>query len=251
MRYPNFHFETKLWKKGFKYVGGADEVGRGCLAGPVVCGVVVFDKQTTKNLKNLKTKKSYIKINDSKKVTTKQREIADKWIKENCLTWGVGIGTVTQINKKGIVGATASGFRRAVLAANERLNKRIDFILFDAFYIPYIRGLRIPIKSIRLKNKKILRRSQDRTNKLKDVIFCGNQLAIVNGDEKSVTIGAASIIAKVYRDKLMLNLSKRYKEYGWRKNKGYGTGKHINAIRKFGKTRYHRVLFLRNIIGVN
>src|SRR3989344_9227173 len=106
---PDFYFERKLWLKGCEFVAGCDEVGRGCFAGPVVCGCVAFDKKTLNEIFTNETPK----IDDSKKLTSKQREVADKWIRKNCLTWGVGIGTVAEINNRGIVSATSSGFRRA------------------------------------------------------------------------------------------------------------------------------------------
>lgn len=97
--------------------------------------------------------------------------------------------------------------------------KSIDFLLIDAFYLPYTKGLRRK-----------------------------NQLAIIKGDQKSFSIAAASIIAKVYRDNLMVKLSRKYEKYGWRKNKGYGTKKHIQAIKKWGITRLHRKQFLSKLL---
>jgi len=127
-------------------------------------------------------------INDSKKLTSKQREAADKWIRKNALSFGIGEASVAQINKFGIKKATEIAFRRSIHSISQYHN--IDFLLIDAFYIPYVRGLRRK-----------------------------NQKAIVKGDSLSISIAAASIIAKVYRDKLMLNLSKnpKYKKYNWHK----------------------------------
>lgn len=200
---PDFDFERKLWKRGFDAIGGVDEVGRGSLAGPVVAGCVIFGKEKIVN----------IYINDSKKLTQKQREKADIWIKKNSLSCGVGSASVAQIDKFGIKKATEIAFRRAI----KNCRSRVDFLLIDAFYIPYVRGLRRK-----------------------------NQQPIIKGDTKSLSIAAASIVAKVYRDKLMTRLSKnrKYKRYKWDENKGYGTKDHIDLIKKFGKTRLHRVSFL-------
>lgn len=222
---PDFHFEKKLWKAGFNKVAGCDEVGRGCFAGPVVAGCVVFPA-------NLKIPQN-IYINDSKKVTSKRRESASRWIKSNALAWGVGIGTVAQINKKGIVKATDSAFRRAIISVKNKNNSGIDYLLIDAFYIPYIRSLKVGRKN---------GFSQRKNPKMH--ITASRQLAIINGDEKSLSIAAASIIAKVYRDKLMTSLSGKYEVYGWKKNFGYGTKVHQEAIKKYGLTRFHRKQFV-------
>src|SRR3972149_2810965 len=200
---PNFSFEKALWKKGYKFIAGVDEVGRGCFAGPVVAGCVVFSHKPYK-LGN-------IRVDDSKKLSLKQRREASFWIKENALVWGIGEASVSLINRIGMGKATKVAFRRAIKA----VNKKLDFLLIDAFYIPYVRGL---------KRK--------------------NQKAIVDGDEKSITIAAASIIAKVYRDSLMKKLSSKHPKYGWERNKGYGTKEHLGALRKYGLTRHHRKQFV-------
>lgn len=200
---PNFSFEKALWKKGYKFIAGVDEVGRGCFAGPVVAGCVVFSHKPYK-LGN-------IRVDDSKKLSLKQRREASFWIKENALVWGIGEASVSLINRIGMGKATKVAFRRAI----KGVNKKLDFLLIDAFYIPYVRGL---------KRK--------------------NQKAIVDGDEKSLTIAAASIIAKIYRDSLMKKLSSKHPKYGWTRNKGYGTKEHLGALRKYGLTRHHRKQFV-------
>ena len=180
-----------------------------------------------------------MKINDSKKLTSKQRELADKWIKENALSWGVGSASVSEINKMGLSKATFSAFRRAVQNCVKNGSVRVGYLLIDAFYIPYLRGIRMP--------KKILRLRSEQAKKLN---FSGQQMAIINGDEKSFSIAAASIIAKVYRDKLMTSLSKRFqfKKYHWGKNKGYGTKEHREAILKYGITKIHRKKFVESYL---
>lgn len=208
MDLPNFSFERKIAQKGYRTIAGMDEVGRGCFAGPVVAAAVVFaNNPITKSANN------QIKINDSKKLSAKQREIASFWIKRNALCYGIGWTSVSQINKLGIKKASEIAFRKAI----KNCNRRIDFLLIDAFYIPYIKGLRRK-----------------------------NQKAIIKGDAKSVSIAAASIIAKVYRDRLMTRLSidPKYKKYFWDKNKGYGTLEHRNAIKRNGITRLHRKKFV-------
>jgi ribonuclease HII len=202
MTFPDFFFEKKAWKKSFKVVAGVDEVGRGSFAGPVVAAAVAFKAGSTEMLGN-------IKINDSKKLTPKQRERASFWIKRNALCYGIGWATVSQINKLGIKKASEIAFRSAI----KRCRRRVDYLLIDAFYIPYVKGLRRK-----------------------------NQEPIVKGDTKSISIAAASIIAKVYRDGLMTDLARnrKYKKYGWASSKGYGTRTHRFAIKKYGLTRQHR-----------
>jgi len=235
---PTKNFENKIFKKGLRVVAGIDEVGRGAFAGPVVCGCVVFDKKTIRSFKNGVD----VVIDDSKKLSADRREESAKWIKKNALSWGVGVGSVTEINRKKITKTCALGFRRAVKSAQSRINVRIEYLLIDAFYIPYVRGLIMPRKKQRKRPINI--------RNLKLAKSGGNQLAIINGDAKSVTIAAASIIAKVYRDRLMQTLSKnpRYKKYSWDKNKGYGTGQHLAAISEFGTTRLHRKDFVNSYL---
>jgi ribonuclease HII len=210
---PNFRVEKKLWKR-FTYVAGVDEVGRGSFAGAVVAGCVIFKK-------SLRVPEN-IKINDSKKLTPRQREKGAKWIKENATSWGVGEVSTSVINRLGMAKATKMAFRKSISVTRKRLGKSIDYLLIDAFFIPYVRG-----------NPK------------------GRQMAIIDGDEKSLSIGAASIIAKVYRDKIMLRLGKRpkFKKYGWGRNKGYGTKYHREAILKHGITRYHRKQFVETFLS--
>jgi len=235
-RNASLGYEKKLWNLGYKIVAGADEVGRGCFAGPVVCGCVVFPKNISKRWRELK--ENNVIINDSKKLTPNQRVRADEWIKDNALSYGVGVGTPAEINRRGIAKTTASGFRRAIAMTNVSLTSRSNFLLIDAFYIPYVRGISIP--------KKIHRKFTT----AKEFSKSGQQLAIVHGDEKSFSIAAASIVAKVYRDKLMVKLSNalRYRKYGWDKNKGYGTKLHQEAILKYGTTRLHRKKFVESFV---
>ena len=219
MTLPDFEFEKKLHKKGYRLIAGVDEVGRGCFAGAIVAGCVIFSKNTISTFKGFPLQGSRrIIINDSKKLSPRQRERADKWIRKNALATGIGQASVSQINRLGIKKASEIAFRKAI----KDTGIEIDYLLIDAFYIPYVKGLRRK-----------------------------NQKAIVKGDTKSISIAAASIVAKVYRDNLMRTLGKRskYRKYGWDKNKGYGTKKHRKAILKYGITRLHRKTFVNTWIG--
>ena len=213
MSFPDFSFERKCWRKGFKVVAGADEVGRGSFAGPVVAGCVAFAPGS--KFDELSSRKIF--INDSKKVTPKRRKTASYWIKKHALTYGIGWATVGEINRLGIKKASEIAFRRAI----KNCGKKIDYLLIDAFYVPHTKGLRRK-----------------------------NQKPIIKGDSKSFSIASASIIAKVYRDNLMTKLSDepKYKKYKWDENKGYGTSSHRKAIRQFGITRLHRKKFVETYI---
>src|SRR5512143_650989 len=140
MKLPDFSFEKRLAEKGYKFIAGVDEVGRGCFAGPVVAGCVVLDKERVARVGEPQRRGPVLvsrrkgsgaderqdprpRINDSKKMTPRQREIADKWIRENALAWGVGAGSVAQINRLGMGRATKIAFRKAISEARKRLGK--------------------------------------------------------------------------------------------------------------------------------
>jgi len=218
MTLPDFSFEDKLHKKGFRVIAGVDEVGRGCFAGPVVAAAVAFAPNSNFQIPISNQFSSNVIINDSKKLTPKKREIADKWTRKNALAWGIGSASVAQINRLGIKKATEIAFRKAIKNSGVKIN----YLLIDAFFILYVKGLRRK-----------------------------NQKPIIKGDTKSISIAAASIIAKVYRDKLMADLGKKpkYRKYKWTKNKGYGTLEHRKAIKKYGLTRQHRKQFVETWIN--
>lgn len=197
MIFPTLDIETKLWNSGYECVAGLDEVGRGCFAGPVVVGAVIFSKDCV-------IPKG---IADSKLLKPRQREKLAEEIKKCAICWAVAEVSVSAINKAGIGKATQIAFRKAV----KNLSKKPDFVLIDAFYIKHFK-----------------RKSQK---------------PIKDGDKICLSISAASIIAKVYRDKLMKNLAKKYPQYGFAKNKGYGTRSHQEAIKRYGLSRIHRKSF--------
>jgi len=250
MNSSDFWYERRLWRRGFKIIAGVDEVGRGCFAGPVVASAVAFAPNSNFQFPIFSEKGERVRIDDSKKLTSKQREIAAGWIRKNAYAYGVGSASAKLINRLGMAKATQMAFRRAVSSAglkistkkktlparNTAKSPRIEFLLIDAFFIPYVKGLPRGTKKIKGDGKLTGRVSR--------------QLAIVNGDEKSFSIAAASIVAKVYRDKLMLSLSNKskYKKYGWGRNKGYATKEHTEAILKYGITGYHRKKFVETYL---
>lgn len=200
---PTFDEEKRLWNKGYAVLG-IDEVGRGAFAGPIVAAAVIFDKVIH----------SLQDVNDSKLLSPIVREKLFKEIKKQALCYAIAQITVPIINKVCIGKANKMVFRKAVSAISKKIKKQKIFVLVDGFHVSYLRG-------IGLKNQK----------------------AIIKGDQKSISIAAASIIAKVYRDKLMQNLHKKYPVYGFDQNKGYGTRKHKEALKKYGLSKIHRLSF--------
>ena len=173
---------------------GVDEVGRGCLAGPVVSAAVILKENI--NLKLLK---------DSKKISFKKRiEIAEH-IKLNS-TYAIGLATVEEILNLNILQAALLSMKRAI----NKLSIKPELILIDGNFAP--KGLK-------------------------------NFKTIINGDEKIKSISAASIIAKVFRDQLMIKLSEKFHNYAWERNFGYGTKAHMEGLKKFGITSHHRKSF--------
>jgi ribonuclease HII len=197
---PNLKEEKKLFKKGARYIAGLDEAGRGPLAGPVVVGIVVFEKNNLIEWLSLG-------INDSKKLSSQQRQKILKKVKAKAKEWQTVRVGEKFIDKKNIRQATLIAMRRAFL----KTTLPLDFLLIDG---------------------------QDT---LKDLPI--NQKAIVNGDEMSVIIAAASILAKETRDNIMRRYAKKYPQYGFEKHKGYGTTFHKDKILKYGPCKIHRQSF--------
>ena len=150
-------------------------------------------------------------------MSAKKRENLSQIIKKQADQIFISKINVSYINKYGISKAFQSGVRKLVNQMKKANNK--IFVLIDGFHVKYLKG-------VGLKNQK----------------------AIIKGDEKSISIAAASIIAKVYRDKLMEKLAKKYPLYHFDKNKGYGTKEHIKALRKYKQSPIHRLLFIRNFL---
>ena len=200
-------YEEELYESGVSYIAGVDEVGRGPLAGPVVAAAVV-----------LPVGFDVLGVDDSKKLTPKKRdELFDK-IKEQAIAIGVGQVEHDVIDKINILQATKQAMIRAIISANEELEKKglphIQHILFDAIKIE---GAKTP------------------------------QTSIIHGDSKSVSIAAASIIAKVTRDRQMVEYHEQYPWYAFDSNKGYGTKAHYEGIKEHGICPIHRKSFLKNI----
>ncbi|MBR7062847.1 MAG: ribonuclease HII [Clostridia bacterium] len=204
-------YERELCAKGHAVIGGLDEAGRGPLAGPVAAGCVIFPAAGP-----------FPKADDSKKLSPKRRDALFDEIKETALGWGVGLADNAEIDRLNILNATYLAMRRAVKAAvecaAERGNTAPELILVDHVHVP---ELAIP------------------------------QLSITHGDALSVTIGAASILAKVTRDRLMEQYDAEYPGYGFAGHKGYGTAAHYRALNELGPSPIHRMSFLKKMHGID
>ena len=170
---------------------GVDEVGRGCLAGPVVSAAVILKESVNLNL-----------LKDSKKISFNKRIKIAEHIKLNSI-YAIGTASVEEILNLNILQAALLSMKRAINV----LSIRPELILIDGNFAP--KGLT-------------------------------NFKTIINGDEKIKSISAASIIAKVYRDQLMIKLSEKFQNYAWERNFGYGTKAHMEGLKKFGITSHHR-----------
>lgn len=215
MTFPNLDFELDLWQRGFTVIG-VDEVGRGAFAGPLYVGGVIF--KPTMNEKRLAKLLSY-GINDSKKLSYDRRKMLSEVIQKECLSLSIQSISVAQINRIGIGKATFAAMREVVKTLCENLMEQKIFVLVDGFYVKHLRNIGLK-----------------------------NQRGIVGGDGISLSIAAASIIAKVARDEHMEKLSAKFPGFNWSSNKGYGTLDHRNALKKYGSTPLHRTDFVEHFI---
>ena len=188
----------KKWSENY-IEAGCDEVGRGCLCGPVVAAAVVLDDNFEQNL-----------VNDSKKLNFKTRLELDDYIKNNVKNYAIAELSPAFIDQHNILNASIHAMHNAL----DKLTIRPELILVDG-------------------------------NKFHPYNFIPHQ-CIIKGDSKILSIAAASILAKNYRDQLMIRLHEEFPEYGWNKNMGYATKVHIEALKKFGPTKYHRQSFRLN-----
>lgn len=203
---PMLKFEKEQWLKSEFLIAGVDEVGRGSFAGPIVAAAVVWKYETLKSYENHPEITTLLSaINDSKKLSKTRREELDKFIKENCLEYKIAEIDSKIIDTIGIGKANKEVLIEAVM----KLETKVDHILIDFFNITSDK-LNIPFTSIK------------------------------RGDEQSISIAAASIIAKVYRDKLMTEYHLHYPQYGFDSNVGYGTKFHREAIAQYGLSPIHR-----------
>ncbi|WP_373708081.1 ribonuclease HII [Kaistella sp.] len=180
-----------------KYIeAGCDEVGRGCLCGPVVAAAVIIDENFNQNL-----------VNDSKKLTFKTRQALDQYIKDNVKDFAISELSPSFIDENNILNASIHAMHLSL----DQLKIRPELLLIDG-------------------------------NRFHPYEFIPHQ-CIVKGDSKILSIACASILAKNYRDQLMIELHEEFPEYGWNKNMGYATKQHREALIKHGPTIHHRQSF--------
>lgn len=201
--FPNMHisgigieFERQARDAGYHLIAGVDEVGRGCLAGPVVAVACILDVD----------RKLPKGLNDSKKLTAKAREEIAKELKDSAIAYAIGQVEADEIDRINILEAT----KKAMLLAIASLSAPADFLLIDALHL----------KQSNLPQK-----------------------AIIKGDTISASIAAASILAKTFRDDLMVEYATKYPEYGFAGHKGYGSASHFEALREHGPCILHRKSF--------
>lgn len=188
-------FENQLWEEGFQRVMGLDEVGRGCLSGPVVAAGVIFEPGT--NIKE---------IRDSKTLSLEERTQLSSIIKSEAAYWTIKWCDPNEIDELNILWASIKAMKKCA----EAEDAKPDYLLVDG-------------------------------NRFGSSIY--PHTCIVGGDDRSMSIAAASIIAKVYRDNWMIKLHEDYPHYGWETNVGYPTQKHFEGLKKYGITEYHRRSF--------
>ncbi len=197
---PDYSFEKAQKQKGFSFICGVDEAGRGPLAGPVCAAAVILPEDA-----------QIEGLNDSKKLTEKKREALFDVVKAKAIAWSVAFATVEEIEEHNILNATFLAMNRAI----EGLQIQADFALIDGNRVP--KDIKIPCETV------------------------------VKGDSLSMSIAAASILAKVSRDRLMLEIDSQFPQYEFKKHKGYGTALHMELIRKYGPSEHHRLSFLKKL----
>ena len=194
-----------------KIEAGCDEAGRGCLAGSVYAAAVIFPEDYQNEA-----------LHDSKQLTDKRRHELREVIQRDAIAWAVGIVTPAEIDKINILNASILAMHRAL----DQLKTRPEAIIVDGnrFKPYYERGERSEVRGESIP-----------------------YTTIVKGDAKYLSIAAASILAKTYRDDYMDALAEEYPQYDWKSNKGYPTKKHREAIKLYGTTPYHRLSY--NLLG--
>ena len=193
---PGLHFERQAHAEGYRLVAGLDEVGRGCLAGPVVAAACILDPE----------KRLPKGLNDSKKLTPRLREEIAEKLKTVCIAYAIGQVEADEIDEINILEATKKAMRLAI----QGLACGTDYLLIDAL-------------------------------RLKDIEL--PQMPIIRGDSISASIAAASVLAKTYRDALMVEYHEQFPHYGFNGHKGYAAAVHLDALREHGPCSIHRKSF--------
>lgn len=202
MTTPDFSIEAAAKSKGFNFVCGVDEAGRGPLAGPVYAAAVILPENCIIE-----------GLNDSKKLSEAKREKLYDVIIESAISYCIASASVEEIEEHNILNATYLAMNRAI----NGLNVPADYALIDGNRIPT--DIKVPCE------------------------------CVIKGDAKSYSIAAASILAKVTRDRVMDEMDAKYPQYQFKKHKGYGTKVHTEAILKYGPSVIHRMSFLKKLLN--
>ncbi|MCX6763033.1 MAG: ribonuclease HII [Candidatus Moranbacteria bacterium] len=206
---PHLEKEKNHWGQGRTFVAGIDEAGRGPLAGPVVAGAVIVFPEIAENVKNAPEFKL---IRDSKMLSARQREKAYEFVIQN-FQWGVGFSDEKTIDRVNILQASFLAMKKAISNIKSKTKRNPEVILIDG---------RSPIPNISIR-----------------------QESIVSGDKFIFSISAASIVAKVTRDRIMRDYHEKYPQYDFARHKGYGTKMHFEMIEKHGLCEIHRKSFCK------
>ena len=197
--------ERKYFKLGYRHIIGIDEAGRGPWAGPVSAGAVCLPLDQPDLPKVLKG------VRDSKQLSALQRETLVETIKETAIVWGIGHASAAEIDEHGIVQATQFAMERALFAALEDETVEPDCLFIDDMLLPTLKQY--------------------------------HQVSLIEGDSRALSIAAASILAKTWRDAHMIELDSEFPQYGFAQHKGYGTQAHQAALKSLGTTPIHRQTF--------
>ncbi len=221
-----------------RFVFGIDEAGRGPLCGPVAAACCILPEDA-----------GILYLNDSKKISEKKRELLYDEITEKALAYGVAFVGPERIDEINILNATmeamADAFEKAMNQYRENLIKKLDSQTGDGQHLPNDEPLSMDhLDGIPSFSDSLVLVDGNRTSP--GIHF--RQKAVIGGDAKCPCISAASILAKVSRDRLLIEYDRQYPEYGFAKHKGYGTKEHIEAIRKYGVLDIHRRSFLKKLI---
>lgn len=218
MKFPTFKNELECLANGHAFAAGCDEVGVAPVAGPVVAAAVIIDPRSVQGYRS--KSKWFYRVRDSKTTYEDERPELAAEIKAHCLAFGIGEVSPAEIDRINIHNASLLAMKNAVQAMLRNLKNSEQhriFLFLDGRFV---------IKDLNQENI--------------------SQKAVIDGDAKILSISAASIIAKVYRDALLQDMDLKYPQYGFGKHKGYSTRQHRLAIAQHGPTDYHRKSFLTN-----
>lgn len=205
LKTASLSYEHRLIAQGYRVIAGIDEAGRGAWAGPVVAGAVCLPLESADLPVLLEG------VRDSKLLSPRARTALTERIQKTALTWGIGLADHSEIDQIGIVPATCLAMQRALDAATQRApDIQPDFLLLDLIRWQHLEH---------------------------------PHLALVKGDQLSLSIAAASVLAKVYRDNLMVDFDSEFPDYGFAVHKGYGTAKHQAALKTHGVSPIHRMSY--------